>query len=45
MPAQSAPRGSAALERLAALDVDALSPREAHTALYELKRLMESGSG
>jgi DNA mismatch repair protein MutS len=29
----------AALDRLAALDPDALSPREAHEALYELKRL------
>ena len=42
---QPAPRGSAALERLAALDVDALSPREAHAALYELKRLMQDGDG
>jgi DNA mismatch repair protein MutS len=33
---------SAALERLAALDLDALSPREAQAALYELKRLAES---
>jgi len=32
---------SAALERLAALDPDALSPREAQAALYELKRLAE----
>ena len=30
-----------ALERLAALDPDALSPREAHAALYELKRLLK----
>ena len=29
-----------ALERLAALDPDALSPRDAHAALYELKRLL-----
>jgi len=29
------------LERLAALDPDALSPREAQAALYELKRLAE----
>jgi DNA mismatch repair protein MutS len=29
-----------ALDRLAALDPDALSPREAHAALYELKRLL-----
>jgi DNA mismatch repair protein MutS len=33
---------SAALERLAALEPDALSPREAQAALYELKRLTES---
>ena len=39
------PRGNAALERLAALDLDALSPREAQAALYELKRLTENGSG
>jgi len=32
---------SAALERLAALDPDTLSPREAQAALYELKRLAE----
>jgi DNA mismatch repair protein MutS len=31
----------AALERLAALDPDALSPREAQAALYELKRLLD----
>jgi DNA mismatch repair protein MutS len=31
----------AALERLAALEPDALSPREAQAALYELKRLLE----
>ncbi len=29
------------LDRLAALDPDALSPRDAHAALYELKRLAE----
>jgi DNA mismatch repair protein MutS len=33
---------SAALDRLAALDPDALSPREAHAALYELKRLAKN---
>jgi len=33
---------SAALERLAALDPDALSPREAQAALYELKRLAKN---
>ena len=38
--ARAAP--SAALERLAALDPDTLSPREAQAALYELKRLAES---
>ncbi|HEX8010990.1 MAG TPA: DNA mismatch repair protein MutS [Casimicrobiaceae bacterium] len=32
---------SAALDRLAALDPDALSPREAQAALYELKRLLD----
>jgi DNA mismatch repair protein MutS len=31
----------AALDRLAALDPDALSPREAQEALYELKRLLD----
>ncbi len=31
------------LDRLAALDPDALSPRDAHAALYELKRLAELG--
>ena len=30
------------LDRLAALDPDALSPRDAHAALYELKRLAEN---
>ena len=34
------PASSDALDRLAALDPDALSPREAHAALYELKRLL-----
>lgn len=33
---------SAALDRLSSLDPDALSPREAQAALYELKRLAES---
>ena len=32
---------SAALDRLAVLDPDALSPREAQEALYELKRLLD----
>jgi DNA mismatch repair protein MutS len=40
-PAHSAEAAIAA--RLATLDPDALTPREAHTALYELKRLA-SGS-
>jgi len=31
---------SPALERLAALDPDALTPRDAHAALYDLKRLL-----
>jgi DNA mismatch repair protein MutS len=35
-------RGSAALDRLASLDPDQLSPREAHAALYELKRLADN---
>jgi hypothetical protein len=30
---------------LAALDPDALSPREAHEALYRLKALAEEGEG
>ena len=33
---------SAAMDRLSSLDPDALSPREAQAALYELKRLAES---
>jgi DNA mismatch repair protein MutS len=37
--APSAAQHSAVLDRLAALDPDALSPREAHAALYELKKL------
>src|SRR5262249_15103034 len=44
-PVERAPRGGATLARLAALDVDALSPREAQAALYEHKRLMEDGGG
>ena len=39
-PPQAAP--SAALDRLAAIDPDALSPREAQAALYELKRLAKN---
>jgi DNA mismatch repair protein MutS len=34
-------QGSAALDRLALLEPDALSPREAQAALYELKRLAQ----
>jgi len=37
----AAPASPAALDRLAELDPDALSPREAQDALYELKRLLE----
>jgi len=37
--APSAVQHAAVLDRLAALDPDALSPREAHAALYELKKL------
>ena len=35
------PRDDALREAVAALDPDALSPREAHAALYALKRLLE----
>jgi DNA mismatch repair protein MutS len=38
-PAEPLRPGSPVLDRLAALDPDALSPRDAHAALYELKRL------
>jgi len=42
-PADTAPPGSAALaERLAALDPDAMTPRDALAALYELRRLLDS---
>jgi DNA mismatch repair protein MutS len=37
--ADAATPGAALLDRMAALDPDALSPREAHAMLYELKRL------
>jgi DNA mismatch repair protein MutS len=41
-PAADVPHPAAAvLDRLAALDPDALSPRDAQAALYELKRLAE----
>jgi DNA mismatch repair protein MutS len=33
-------RGDALVERIAALDPDALSPREALEALYQLKKLV-----
>jgi hypothetical protein len=32
-------------EELAKIDPDALSPREAQAALYELKRLAQDGGG
>ncbi|XWN30754.1 MAG: DNA mismatch repair protein MutS [Devosia sp.] len=38
---ESAPHPSPALERLAAIDPDALSPREALAALYELKAALD----
>ena len=39
-PEAASPRpDSPVLDRLEALDPDALSPRDAHAALYELKRL------
>ncbi len=40
-PPPPAPARDALREALAALDPDALSPREAHEALYQLKRLIE----
>jgi DNA mismatch repair protein MutS len=39
-PASADPRGGAVVERLEALDPDALSPREALEALYALKKLL-----
>jgi DNA mismatch repair protein MutS len=42
VPSEPAPsQVSAALDRLASLEPDALSPREAQAALYELKRLAQ----
>ncbi|HEX4884149.1 MAG TPA: DNA mismatch repair protein MutS [Casimicrobiaceae bacterium] len=38
-PVATAPEGAPVLDRLATLDPDALSPREALAALYELKKL------
>ena len=35
------PRGAIVLERLAALDLDALSPRDAQAALYALRKLLD----
>jgi len=35
------PRGAIVLDRLAALDLDALSPRDAQAALYALKKLAD----
>ena len=42
-PAEPARPDAPVLDRLSALDPDALSPRDAHAALYELKRLAERG--
>src|SRR5207247_4659833 len=35
------PRAQALIDHIAALDPDALTPRDAHTALYAIKRLIE----
>jgi DNA mismatch repair protein MutS len=40
--ADPAPPFSSLLDRLQALDPDAMSPREAHDILYELKRLADN---
>ncbi len=40
-PAEAARPDAPVLDRLAALDPDAMSPRDAHVALYELKRLAQ----
>ncbi len=37
--ADAAPQGASVLDRLSAIEPDALSPRDAHAVLYELKRL------
>jgi hypothetical protein len=42
---EAPPAGSAVLDRLAAIDVDALSPRDAQEALYQLKRLLSDKTG
>jgi DNA mismatch repair protein MutS len=39
VPTDAMPLASAVAERLAAIDPDALSPREAHALLYELRKL------
>ncbi|MBI3069234.1 MAG: DNA mismatch repair protein MutS, partial [Betaproteobacteria bacterium] len=41
-PADTEDRAHAAIERLREVDPDALTPREALDALYQLKRLLES---
>jgi DNA mismatch repair protein MutS len=40
-PADPAPADSALRDRLKSLDPDAMSPRDAHDILYELKRLAD----
>ena len=40
-PPPQAPARDSLREALAALDADGMSPREAHAALYQLKRLIE----
>jgi DNA mismatch repair protein MutS len=40
-PADPAPADSSLRDRLKALDPDAMSPRDAHDMLYELKRLAD----
>ncbi|HEX3633853.1 MAG TPA: DNA mismatch repair protein MutS [Casimicrobiaceae bacterium] len=42
-PADQAPADSSLRDRLNALDPDAMSPRDAHDILYELKRLADEG--
>ena len=44
-PQEPPPAGAAVLDRLAAIDVDAMSPRDAQEALYELKRLLSDKAG
>jgi DNA mismatch repair protein MutS len=45
MPSRPAPRTDILRDALTNMDPDALSPREAQDALYELKRLLEEGDG